>query len=298
MALVSDVGSILEASNTWGLIALSLVLMPLNWSLEALKWKLLLKKKENISFPLALKAVFSGATISAVSPNRTGDYFARVFVLKKTKFWEGVFITLIGSYAQSITTLIFGGIAFFTFFTPLLLSAEYISIQNIKLFTALYYISLAVVIILYYKISLLSSVFPKRWNRIHKYVTIFSQYKFSELSIALIISILRYMVFSFQFYILFIAVGFGKMSLIQGLAIISVVFLINTIRPSIALLELGIRGSVVIFVVSVFYANSNVHIENAALTASSLLWLINIILPAIIGLFFIKDLRFFKSRER
>lgn len=273
--------------------------MPINWSLEALKWKLLLKNKEKISFIVAIKAVLSGASISAVSPNRIGDYFGRIFVLKNTKFWEGVFITLIGSYAQTITTLIFGGIALFWFIAPSLLSAE--NIDSIKLiyFQYAYFTFLSILIVLYFRISIIVKLVPQKWIKIHKYVNVFIKFKFKQLSIALLISILRYVVFSLQFYILLLAVGINVINLVDGLLITSAIFLINTIRPSIALLEVGIRGSVAIFVLGLFFANKqySLQLDSAALLASSILWLINIILPAIIGLFFIKDLRFFKIKS-
>lgn len=298
-SLIDDVSRILNEENTWGLIIISLALMPLNWSLEALKWKLLLKKKEEITFFVALKAIFSGASISAVSPNRTGDYFGRIFVLKETRFWEGVFITIIGSYAQTITTLIFGGIALFSFLAPALLYSDNIESSRLMFFQYAYVIALTILIALYFRISLISKLVPKKWIRVHKYVNIFIEYKFNQLSTALVISILRYIVFSIQFYILIFAVGIDFLSPFEGLILTSSIFLINTIRPSIALLEIGIRGSVAIFVLGLFLNNIGhpLHLDNAILLASSLLWLINIILPAIIGLFFIKDLRFFKTKN-
>ncbi len=298
--LLNDISNILNTSNNWWLIILSLALMPINWSLEALKWKLLLKNKEEISFGLSLKAIFSGASISAVSPNRTGDYFGRIFVLKGTKFWEGVFITIIGSYAQTITTLLFGGMAVFAFLTPALVSNENLDSSRLLIFQYTYVILLSIFILLYFRISLISKMIPPKWKRIHKYVNIFINYKFNQLFTALSISILRYIVFSFQFYLLLIAVGINSFSPFEALLFTSSVFLINTIRPSIALLEIGIRGSVAIFVLNLFLSETeiNLYLENAVLLASSLLWLINIILPAIIGLFFIKDLRFFKSNNQ
>jgi hypothetical protein len=273
--------------------------MPLNWSLEALKWKLLLKKKEKVSFGLALKAILSGASISAVSPNRTGDYLGRIFVLKETKFWEGVFITIIGSYAQTITTLLFGGIALFGFLAPALISSESVDSSRLFIFQYAYFIILSILILLYFRISIISRIVPQKWKRFHKYVNIFIKFKFNELSTALSISILRYIVFSIQFYILLIAVGINFLYPFDALLLTSAIFLINTIRPSIALLEIGIRGSVAIFVLNLFLTENqiNLHLDNAILLASSLLWLINIIIPAILGLFFIKDLRFFKPKN-
>ncbi len=294
--LWNDFIIILNHNGVWFLILITLLAMPLNWTLEAIKWRYLLKDTEDISIATALKAVLSGTTISAVSPNRTGDYLARVFVLNKTSFWHGVLITLIGSYAQNIVTLFFGGIAFFGLFAPALLRNEYISVESLQYFRIAFFTLLTIVIFLYYKISILSSIIPSKWTKIHKLVKIFTQFKFKKLSFALLISSLRYLLYSIQFYIIIIAVGFTDIGLIKGLAVVSSIFLLNTIRPSIALLEIGIRGSVAIFVFGLLYGFKNDY-QNSVFAASTIIWLINIVLPAIIGLFFIKDLKFFKRNK-
>jgi hypothetical protein len=148
----------------------------------------------------------------------------------------------------------------------------------------------------YFRISILAQIIPKHWVKTHRYVDVFRTYNWSQLLVTLIISILRYAVFSFQFYILLLAVGMVDLSLFSGLSIISSIFLLNTIRPSIALLEIGIRGSVALFIFGLYFGFDNGH-EEAIFTASTLIWLINIIIPALIGLIFIKDLRFFKSKR-
>lgn len=287
---------ILESDGVWLLLLITLLAMPLNWTLEALKWKLLLADSEKISLGTALKAVLSGTTISAVSPNRTGDYLARVFVLNKTSFWNGVLITLIGSFAQNIVTLFFGGIAFFGLFAPLMVDVDLIDANTIGILKYVYFIILAIAIFLYYRISVLSSLIPLKWRKVNRFVSIFTKFKFNKLSIALLISASRYLVYSTQFYIIIKAMGFNELGVFHGLAIISSIFLLNTIRPSIALLEIGIRGSIAIFVFGLYYGEG-LFDQNAVFAASSLIWIINIVLPAIIGLFFIKDLKFFRSRK-
>ena len=66
-----------------GLIILVLFMMFFNWLLEALKWQFLIKKIEKISLITALRAVFSGITVSVFTPNRVGEYGVRVFCLEK-----------------------------------------------------------------------------------------------------------------------------------------------------------------------------------------------------------------------
>ena len=294
--MLSDMGIILYGSSAYFYILISAFLMPLNWSLEAVKWKYLLKEKEKISFGTSLKAVLSGATISAVSPNRTGDYFARVFVLRQTSFWDGVFITLIGSFAQTITTLIFGGIALFSIFVPLMVQYDYLSETYLPIFPYLFFGLLCLVVFFYFNMGLMAKWIPQHWTKIQKLFRIFTKFSVHQLSINLLLSIFRYCIFSFQYFLIFKAVGFTDLSIFMGLGIISTIFLINSIRPSIALLEIGIRGSIALFVFGLVYGFNN-SMDNQVFTASTLIWLINIILPAIIGLFFIKSLRFFKNKK-
>ena len=288
--------NILDNDNAIIYFVITLLAMPLNWALEAFKWKYLLKETEEISFGTAVKAIFTGTTISAVSPNRTGDYLARVFVLKKTGFWHGVLITLIGSYAQNIVTLLVGGIAFFGLFAPKLIEMEYVTHDVLLYFKIFFSVILAIVILLYYRISLITNIVPYSWQRVNKIVNIFKEFKFKNLSVALSISLLRYLVYSFQYYLILLAVGFTDLGVIKGMALIASTFLLNSIRPSIALLEIGIRGSVAIFIFGLYYGY-NGNYQSDIFAASTIIWLINIVLPAIIGLFFINELKFFKKKN-
>ena len=76
------------------------------------------------------------------------------------------------------------------------------------------------------------------------------------------------------------------------------IYLIMTAIPSFALTDLGIRGTVSVFVISQFYqkyGSVSDTLPLAVFTASSLLWLINLILPAILGTLFVFSLKFFRK---
>ena len=77
------------------LLALVLVLMLLNWGLEATKWKFLLRKIEIITFTKAMKSIFAGACVSIFTPNRLGEFGGRIFYLKPSNRVYGVMITFI-----------------------------------------------------------------------------------------------------------------------------------------------------------------------------------------------------------
>ena len=93
-------------------ILLVVLMMFVNWFLEALKWRALIYKIEKISLIQSIKAVFAGITISSFTPNRVGEYAGRVFCIQKADKVKAVLITVIGSMAQLITTIVFGLLGF------------------------------------------------------------------------------------------------------------------------------------------------------------------------------------------
>ena len=96
-----------------GIFILVVLMMCLNWFVEALKWRYLISKIENITIIRSIKAVFSGITVSTFTPNRVGEYGGRVFFLEKADRIQAVLITVIGSMSQLITTILFGSIGVF-----------------------------------------------------------------------------------------------------------------------------------------------------------------------------------------
>jgi len=69
--------------------------------------------------------------------------------------------------------------------------------------------------------------------------------------------------------------------------------------PTIALAEIGIRGSVAVYVFKFYFEyihNTEVINPLAIIAASSVLWLVNLALPAIVGTFFVGRLHFFSKK--
>ena len=61
-------------TNTFIAVLISVfLLMFLNWGVESVKWKYLIKKIETVPFIKSLVAVLTGITVSIFTPNRMGD---------------------------------------------------------------------------------------------------------------------------------------------------------------------------------------------------------------------------------
>jgi uncharacterized membrane protein YbhN (UPF0104 family) len=298
---IADVFDRMMEQKTWFMISLVLCLMLVNWGIESVKWRLLIAKIEKISFLRAFKAVLTGVSVSIFTPNRTGDYLGRVFILEKGNHVEGILITLIGSFAQIVVTFSAGLLCFLAFLDQYLRLSyqvqDYLLISLVFLVPCLVFI----ILFLYFKIGILSDFIsrylPRKWDLFKEYSRIFARYNSKELLGVLLLSLLRYVIFSTQFYLLLRIFGV-ELPLSQGMILIPVVYLVMTMVPSIALIDLGIRGSVSIFIIGLYfkkYGFNPADTELAILTSSTVLWLINLIIPAILGTFFVFNLKFFRK---
>lgn len=253
-------------------------LMFINWSVEALKWKLIVERIEKLTFKKSLKAIFSGVMFGSFTPNRLGEPAGRVLFLQRKSRFSAVFATFIGSFSQLLTTLILGSIAFSVLIFRF--GGENIFQENYTSIIAITGCFLAFVSsFLYLKLHLIASFFFKKIKNKHseKILNIYKKYNTQDLFKILVISILRYFVFLIQFYLLlqFCDVNIG---FIQSAISISCVYFAGVFIPSVSLAEIGVRGSLSLFFVG-FFSQEIVGI----VSASSLLWLINLIFPAIIG---------------
>ena len=285
------------------LLIISLSLLPINILLESIKWKYLISKLETISLFNSIKGVLAGISVSLIMPNRTGDYLGRIFILKKANRVQAILSTILGSMAQFLTTLIFGLIALI-FYYP-----EYININdgiNIWLyigFISIVLIVIAIMIFTYLNFSVFSIIINrisgKYYKKIEKYAQVFSWYNQKELLNVLLLSIFRYVVFSLQFFLLLEFFGID-INYFVAMMLIAVIYFLMTVIPTIALTEIGVRGSVSLFVFQHHFEKLglwNSEITIGVVSASSILWLINLILPAIAGMIFVFSLRFFRRRN-
>jgi hypothetical protein len=102
-----------------------------------------------------------------------------------------------------------------------------------------------------------------------------------------------------QFYLLLLITG-CEIAYPEALMLISLNYLIMAIIPTIAITELGVRGSVAIYVFGLYFANTVFWINSGAtavFAASSVLWIINLVVPAILGIIFVYRLRFFRKED-
>lgn len=257
----------------------ALLLSVLNWSIEAKKWQFIVADIQEISFKEAFKNVLVGIVLGMFTPNRVGEIGGKAFYLDKKNKLKGAVAASLGSFAQLTITVIVGifGIATLLFF---LKSFEF---TNSNFWAIIFSIIGFVSLIIFFKIDKIVYYFSKFkiFKKISPQIEILNEYSKIKLLKILLLSLSRYIVFVFQFYLLlrFFNVQIDFFIAIAG---IFTVFLLINILPNIVIADLGIRGSVSMFVLGQFASN-----VQGILLASIFLWIINILLPSFVGQFFL-----------
>ncbi|MGM0580355.1 MAG: lysylphosphatidylglycerol synthase domain-containing protein [Bacteroidota bacterium] len=259
------------------ILLLVVLLMPVNWLMEILKWKYSINPIANISINKATEGVLAGIALGFVTPHAIGDYFAKVFSLTHQDRKNALGLILISRMMQMLPTAIFGLIAFYIY------SSRSFSKINIPL--TLSYPILSVLGLLL-AVLLLMIYFNRKHPKIQDYVIPVKKMGLKLLSMLAGLSVLRYFIFSAQFLLLLSVLDL-KINIFMQFMGVAFMFLAKSILPTFNFLsDLGIRE----FSVALFF--EAIEVDVAAVIASGLiLWLINIAIPAFIGIFFIPRLK-------
>ncbi|HSW67604.1 MAG TPA: lysylphosphatidylglycerol synthase transmembrane domain-containing protein [Bacteroidales bacterium] len=294
---------LLQSPNWLWLLVQIMLLFIVNWGIEAQKWRYLISRFENVSFGFSVRAVFAGVMVSLFTPNRTGEFLGRVLLLKELPRIKGILITIVGSIGQLLSTVLTGSIALL-FFLPYLFNTAgelwgwlyggiIIATLALNLLFVLIYLNVSVIG------SWGRSLIKPRWKKIQQHSAVFSSFSSKQLMIVLLFSGLRVVAYTVQFFLLIQAFNI-PLSWLQAMMVIPVLFLVMTIIPTIAITELGIRGSAAIYLMGLVIAGSEPMPDQYALSivsASTLLWLINRGIPALLGTLFIFQFRFFRKKD-
>jgi hypothetical protein len=284
---------ITESFNSGKLFYLLLIilLMLVNWGLEAAKWRISVQVVHPVSFVQAFKAVLSGVSFSVTMPNRVGDYLGRILYLPEGKRLRVISLTVVGSLSQLLITLIAGIIGLVVLKHRILVSGlvDPLSFQFL-LFGLLF---LAIVLALFYFNLGFVERLIEQWFRKSRYlylVEAIRSFGMQRLWRLLLLSGTRYAVFILQ-YILAFRLFDVNVSLVNLVLVMTLVFAALAIIPTIVLLEVGIRGQVSLQLVGMFTANSL-----GVLFTSLTIWFINLIVPALAGSVLILSIKVFKRR--
>jgi hypothetical protein len=240
-----------------------------NWFFEILKWKSLVSPVIIISFKKAVQQCLGALTASLLTPNRIGEYGAKAIYFKSANRKQIMLINLFGNMSQMAVTTLFGiiGIYFFMENYPLYMDfINQIQIIVMTIFTLIliiYGIHKSNIRIQNFTISKLKSFiihFPKK-----------------ILLTSFLLSLSRYLIFSFQFYYLLHVFGVN-LSYFESMTIISTMYFLASVIPSFFIFDVIIKGSIAVYLFSFSGVNDLIVIS-----VVTLMWLFNVVLPSIVG---------------
>jgi len=259
----------------WQIVIAICTLMFLNWGLESLKWQLLLKKISPVSFAGAVRSVLSGVTVSFFTPNRIGEFAGRVLHLESGVRIRAAIASVIGSMNQLLVTILAGGIGLL-FSVPQVVSKTGI---NDKVLIISVSAGMFLAVLVYFRLPYFAVFLTKLKivPPVKSYIRVLALYPLTYLGKLTVLSLVRYMVFTFQYIILLQVFGI-ELPITEMIRLIAIIYLVLAVVPSIALSELTLRGSVALYLMVPETGNST-----GVLAASLMLWLINLVIPAILG---------------
>lgn len=288
--LISQFYESLNQKDSWVLLSISICLMPINWLLESKKWKLLVNNFQQFNIKQATYSILAGVSVAIMTPGRIGEYGGRLVGITKTNQPKAILANLISSLSQNIINVgigMVGALIFMQKFMPMH--------QNI--FLSLMFISamvITVMLLIYFRIDLLHGIlaYLPDWNWIQKIrssVSSFQEMDSKSLFSILGISMLRYITYLTQYVLLLFFFGVTDDIVASILGVMTIFFLQSNLPLPPALSVLA-RGEMAIFLWSVFTSNIL-----GIIAASFLLWIINLVIPAILGTIIISQATIFEE---
>jgi MFS family permease len=272
------------------------ILMFINWGLEAVKWQMAIRPLEKIGFLRAFCATLTGTTMASFTPNRMGEYLGRILYIDEGKRLNAISLTIVCSMAQLLITMVAGclGIIYLQSHLPeavipeqkvfhFWLNVLFFGVLMLLLLLSVFYSRLA------WMVKLLEKIPVK--NKFLSSIKILEEFNATVLSGILFLSFVRYLVFVAQYYLFFSVFGVS-LSLLQTAGGMGVVFLVMAVIPTFTFLtELGLRWEASIQVIELFSVNTV-----GIFAASFGIWLVNLIIPALIGSLLMLNIKLFKNR--
>ena len=256
-------------------ILMAMTLLPVNLFFQFRKWQLLVKfVKPDVAHREVLFSLLAGMSLGMVTPGRIGE-FARSAFIRHASWQTLLGFIMIEKIFSIVTLYVFGfwGLSYFV----------HLKIAPPSLWLPLVLLGLALVAVVFMLLQ------PARVRRgfshllhrrtfhsgVEKMLVAFQSFSAPGARMLFLNCTGQVLVYMFQFVLLTNA--FVHLSLLQGLAAASAIMTVKSWLP-IALGDLGIRESAAVF----FFGLLGVPAA-AAFNASFLLFVINILVPGLIG---------------
>lgn len=257
-------------------ISFILLLSVLNRYFEILKWQNLSQYIHKITVAESTKQVLAALTAGLFTPNGVGEYAGKALFFAKKDTKKVIFLNLICNGIQMILTVIFGIFGLLYFNTQF----HVITSQTVLILFGICFLLFG---ILFFskKINIKGYSIEKLIHKINEIPKNIHQRN-------IVLGTCRYLVFSHQYYFLFLAFDVDLPYLTLISAISSVYFLASSL-PTFQFLDFAVKGSVAVYFFGIIGVN-----EWIVVFISTLMWFLNVVLPVVIGSYYVLN---FKTKE-
>ena len=279
--------------STKSLNVLVVILLTIvNWGIEARKWQLSVASIYRINFLKAFKAVLSGVAFSVTMPNRIGEYLGRVLYMPDGNRLKSISVTLVGSISQLYITILSGILGMIVLKKQLIQNG--LTNEIVYRFILVGFVCVLLFLtVIYFRISVIEKFLEKKiqGSRYLYLIESLRTFNVQLLLRILLLSFLRYLVFLVQYFLMFSLFNIDQ-SFVVVWSVVSVLFLVLAIVPTIALVEIGLRGEISLRLMGIFTSNS----LGISLTSVTI-WFVNLVLPAVAGSILILGIKVFKRKN-
>ncbi len=263
-------------------IGFLLILTSFNWFFEIIKWQVLASFVSKISFFSSAEQSLGSLTASLFTPNRIGEYGAKIMYFPKALRKKIALMNLFSNSFQMTITVTLGVIGLWLFiekYNP-----------DINYFKVLRFMGILIIVVFLLFFSLKKNVFAIRGFSFEKIVSYIKTLPLKIYAKGLGLSLLRYFIFSFQFYFLLYLFGVD-VSYFNAMIVITSMYFLASVIPSIFIFDVIIKGSVAVYLFDIVGVN-----ELTTLSIIMIMWLLNFVLPSIIGAFYVITFKLTETR--
>ncbi|MCX8057171.1 MAG: flippase-like domain-containing protein [Ignavibacteria bacterium] len=270
------------------LFFIAIILSLLNIYIQQIRWKSLVKNEnQSIDNKTIFKSLLIGFSAGTFTPARSGEYFLRKLPLSQISLTSTITLTFIDKMMLLVNVIFWGalvsfGMMIFYYEVDLYVTAS-LFILFITFFTAFFMIIYSRRFYNYLKE--IKQRYNIKFKFLKKLIEPLSELSNQLISKLLMLAFLNYVVIVLEFAVIVLSFGVD-INFAQLLVAAMMVYFSKTLIPSITFGEIGIREGAAIYFFGIFGCA-----EAVAFNSSMFLFILNLLLPSLVGLFFLISLK-------
>lgn len=272
---LSEFASRIQAEKT-GYLLLFLMFAVANWSLEILKWSTVIAPLKKLSFSEAAKQSLAALTVSLATPNRIGDYGAKACFYRTEDRKTVLLLNFLSHGSQLLVTLVLG------VFGVIVIATRYdwtLSVPKI-IIASMVLVFLGITGVLFKE----KQLFIKGLS-LGKVIRYIRKLPMRIKVRTLLYSLTRYVIFSSLFFGLLRFFG-AEITIGDALPLILAMYFLASLIPTLFLFDVVLRGGIAL---GLFHLAGIP--EWPVLATVLAMWLLNFVLPAIWGSYYVISYR-------